>query len=496
MTTIILLSVLLGLVFVAVVLLCLLLRRPVAQIDRDVILTALGDALNRTEQNIRSEVNTRLDALRGALDERLEQTRKAVNERLEQMRATTEDIMAKTRTEMADSAARSREEGRAQASEFQKATSAALADARHAQNQQLADFATRLGQVQTTLSETLSQTRAELNAAAAETRKTLDARLDALAAQNAEKLEQMRQTVDEKLQSTLEKRLGESFKLVGDNLERVIKSLGEMQAVASDVGDLKRVLANVKTRGTWGETQLAALLENFLQADQYAQNVRPNPRSDKVVEFAVKLPGRDDDGKPVWLPIDSKFPREDYERLMQAADRADAEGAEAASRALAAAVESFARDIRDKYIAPPHTTDFAVLFLPTEGLYAEVLRRPGLADRIQRDSRVLIAGPTTLAALLNSLQMGFRTLAIQKRSAEVWKTLGAIKTQLGLFGGLLDKVQAKLDEAGTAVGKASERHRILSGKLSKVEALPASEASALTGLDTAEDAAISDGDAP
>jgi DNA recombination protein RmuC len=413
MTEIILLSASLALTLVALVLLALLLRRPAARTDPAAVQTALADALNRAEQNIRAEFNTRLDALRGALDGRFDR-------------------------------------------------------------------------LSATLSETLAQTRTELNAAAAETRKTLDARLDALAAQNAEKLEQMRQTVDEKLQSTLEKRLGESFKLVGDNLERVIKSLGEMQAVASDVGDLKRVLANVKTRGTWGETQLALLLENFLQADQYERNVKPNPRSDRLVEFAVKLPGRDDDGKPVWLPIDSKFPREDYERLVHAADRADAEGAEQAGRALAASVESFARDIRDKYISPPHTTDFAVLFLPTEGLYAEVLRRPGLADKIQRDSRVLIAGPTTLAALLNSLQLGFRTLAIQKRSAEVWKTLGAVKTQFGLFGGLLDKVQKKLEEAGKAVGDASNRHRVMTGKLSKVEALPAAEASALTGLDAGE----------
>jgi len=456
MTAIILLSILLALAFAAVVLLCLLLRRPAAQDDGGAVQAALIDALNRTEQNVRSEINTRLDALRGALDGRLDQTRTA-----------TEDIMAKTRAELNAAAAETRK----------------TLDA-------------RLDQTRTATEDVMAKTRAELNAAAVETRKTLDARLDALAAQNAEKLEQMRQTVDEKLQATLEKRLGESFKLVGDNLERVIKSLGEMQAVASDVGDLKRVLVNVKTRGTWGETQLAALLENFLQGDQYAQNVKPNPRSDKMVEFAIKLPGRDDDGKPVWLPIDSKFPREDYERLVLAADRADAEGAEQAGRALAASVESFARDIRDKYIAPPHTTDFAVLFLPTEGLYAEVLRRPGLADRIQRDSRVLIAGPTTLAALLNSLQMGFKTLSIQKRSAEVWKTLGAIKTQIGLFGALLDKVQKKLEEAGTAVGKASDRHRIMSDKLSKVEALPAAEASALTGLDIVEETTDDAGDAP
>ena len=425
MTEIVLISITLCLALAAVAFLVFLLRRPAAaQIDLAAVQAAMADALNRTEQNIRTEINTRVDALRSALDGRLDQTRKTVDERLDA--------------------------------------------------------------INTMITTSLAQTRTELNAAAAQTRQALDARLDALAKQNAEKLEQMRQTVDEKLQSTLEKRLDESFKLVSDNLERVIKSAGEMQAVASDVSDLKRVLANVKTRGTWGETQLALLLENFLQADQYTQNVKPNPRSDKVVEFALKLPGRDDGGKPVWLPIDSKFPVEDYERLMQAAERADAEGVEQAGKALAASVESFARDIRDKYIAPPHTTDFAVLFLPTEGLYAEVLRRPGLADKIQRDCRVLIAGPTTLAALLNSFQMGFKTLAIQKHSAEVWKTLGAIKTQFDKFGGLLDKVQKKLEDAGKAVGEASERHRIMTGKLSRVEALPADEASALIRLEAAD----------
>ncbi|MDR2849545.1 MAG: DNA recombination protein RmuC, partial [Verrucomicrobiota bacterium] len=234
-----------------------------------------------------------------------------------------------------------------------------------------------------------------------------------------------------------------------------------------------------KTRGTWGEYQLSLILETLLQPGQYEANVKPKPRSDNVVEFAIKLPGQEEGGKPVWLPIDAKFPKEDYERLVTAAERADPGGVESAARALAASIENSARDIRDKYIAPPHTTDFGILFLPTEGLYAEVLRCPGLADRVQRDCRVLLAGPTTLAALLNSLQMGFRTLAIQKRSGEVWKMLGAIKSQFGKFGDVLESVQKKLDAAGKEIGVASERHRIMTGKLERVEALPPDQAAFL-----------------
>jgi DNA recombination protein RmuC len=320
-----------------------------------------------------------------------------------------------------------------------------------------------------------------------EIRTALEKSLATLREENTRKLEEMRTTVDEKLQGTLEKRLGESFKQVSERLENVYKSLGEIQAVASNVGDLKRVLTNVKTRGTWGEIQLGAILENLLLADQYAMNVKPNPRSATVVEFAVKLPGKENGEAPVWLPIDAKFPKEDYERLVDAAERADAAAVEQAARDLAGAVEKAARDIRDKYISPPHTTDFAILFLPTEGLYAEVLRRPGVADKIQRECRVVIAGPTTLAALLNSLQMGFRTLAIQKRSGEVWKLLGAVKTQFGQFGELLSKVHDKLDETAKVVGKAAERHRIMTKRIEKVEALPESEAESLLPLDEGEE---------
>lgn len=313
-----------------------------------------------------------------------------------------------------------------------------------------------------------------------ELRATVEGRLTQLQADNTAKLEEMRRTVDEKLQGTLDKRLGESFKLVSERLEQVHKGLGEMQTLASGVGDLKRVLTNVKTRGTWGEIQLGNLLEQILTPDQYAHNVQTKPAGRETVEFALRLPGRDEhDGEVVWLPIDAKFPKEDYERLVEASERGHSEGVEQAAKDLEARVRSQARDIHDKYLAPPHTTDFGLLYLPTEGLYAEVLRRPGLADAVQRESRVVITGPTTLAALLNSLQMGFRTLAIQQRSSEVWKVLGAVKTEFGKFGDTLDKVKRKLDETGNTLEEAARRSRQLERKLRKVEALPAGEATPL-----------------
>jgi DNA recombination protein RmuC len=279
----------------------------------------------------------------------------------------------------------------------------------------------------------------------------------------------MRRTVDEKLHDTLEKRLGESFKQVSERLEQVHKGLGEMQALAVGVGDLKKVLTNVKTRGSWGEVQLGALLEQLLTADQYAAQVRVRPRSTETVDFAIRLPGRDDGDTPVWLPIDAKFPKEDYERLSDAAERGDAAGVETAVRQLEARIRQESRDIRDKYIAPPDTTDFAILYLPTEGLYAEVLRRPGLADFLQRDCRVVVAGPTTLAALLNSLQMGFRTLAIQKRSSEVWKLLAAVKKKFEGFGETFSRVQKKIQEADKALDDARSDTEIIGKRLRLVE---------------------------
>ncbi|WGS48942.1 DNA recombination protein RmuC [Paraburkholderia sp. D15] len=318
----------------------------------------------------------------------------------------------------------------------------------------------------------------------AEVRTTIEQRLKDIEANNAAKLEEMRRTVDEKLHATLEQRLGESFKLVSDRLEQVHRGLGEMQTLAAGVGDLKKVLTNVKTRGTWGEVQLEALLEQLLTADQYAKNVATVPKSNERVEFAIKLPGRAEQGSaatPVWLPIDAKFPREDYERLIDAQERADPVAVEEASRALEARIRAEARTIAEKYVAPPHTTDFALLFLPTEGLYAEVLRRPGLTDLLQRDYRVTIAGPTTLTALLNSLQMGFRTLAIEKRSSEVWQVLGAVKTEFGKFGDVLAKTKAQLETVTRSIEAAETRTRMMNRKLRDVEALPGDAASGLLG---------------
>ncbi|MCD6680867.1 MAG: DNA recombination protein RmuC [Burkholderiaceae bacterium] len=301
-------------------------------------------------------------------------------------------------------------------------------------------------------------------------RETLERRLRDLQADNAIKLEEMRRTVDEKLHATLEQRLGASFKQVSDRLEQVHKGLGEMQALASDVGDLKRVLTNVKTRGTWGEVQLASLLEQLLVPDQYGCNVAPVPGSSERVEFAIRLPGSANDA-PVWLPIDAKFPREDYDRLVLAQERADPVAAEAAGKQLEQRLRLEAKTIRNKYIAPPATTDFALLFLPTEGLYAEIVRRPGLVDELQRSWRVVVAGPSTLAAILSSLQMGFRTLAVEKRSSEVWQLLGAVKTEFGKFGDVLAKAKEHIDRAGTTLGSAATRTRAIERKLRGVESL-------------------------
>ncbi|MEX3839537.1 DNA recombination protein RmuC [Paraburkholderia sp. BR10882] len=316
----------------------------------------------------------------------------------------------------------------------------------------------------------------------AEVRATLEQRLKDIEANNAAKLEEMRRTVDEKLHATLEQRLGESFKLVSDRLEQVHRGLGEMQTLAAGVGDLKKVLTNVKTRGTWGEVQLEALLEQMLTPDQYAKNVATVPKSTERVEFAIRLPGRGaEQGEPVWLPIDAKFPREDYERLIDAQERADVLAIEEAGRALELRIRAEARTIAEKYVAPPHTTDFALLFLPTEGLYAEILRRPGLTDVLQRDYRVSVAGPTTLTALLNSLQMGFRTLAIERRSSEVWQVLGAVKTEFGKFGDVLARTKTQLETVTRSIEAAEVRTRAMNRKLRDVEALPGEAAANLLG---------------
>jgi DNA recombination protein RmuC len=320
----------------------------------------------------------------------------------------------------------------------------------------------------------------QLGAAVTELRRAVEGRLDVLRFENTQKLEQMRQTVDEKLQGTLEQRLGASFKVVNDSLTKVHESVGEMQALATGVGDLKRILSNVKSKGTWGEVALGNILEEILSAEQYARNVEVRPRSNQRVEYAIKLPG--DGQTPVWLPVDAKCPTEDYERLVEASERGDIETAEAASRAIEMRVRNAAKDISAKYVAPPHSTDFAVMFLSTEGLFAEVIRRPGLVSWLQRECRVMVAGPTTLISLLTSLRMGFRSLAIQQRSSEVWKVLSAVKTEFEKFGGVLDKVQKKLEEAQKVVEDAGVRRRAMDRKLLGVEAMPEGETTALLEL--------------
>jgi DNA recombination protein RmuC len=363
-----------------------------------------------------------------------------------------------------------------------------LRDEQRAARTELAETLDRMGgQLRLSLSTLTADNQQRL----AEVRGTLEKQLKSLQDDNAAQLERMRTTVDEKLQATLETRLSSSFKLISERLEAVQRGLGEMQTLATGVGDLKRVLSNVKTRGTFGEVRLGALLEQVLTPDQYAANVATVPGSSERVEFAIRLPGPTGDA-PVWLPIDAKFPVEDYQRLLDAQEQADGEAANAAAAALQRRVEDEARTIREKYVAPPHTTDFALLFLPTEGLYAEVIRRPGLFEKLQRDHHVTVAGPTTLAAILNALQMGFRTLAIEKRSSEVWQILGAVKTEFGRFGAVLDRTRKQLDAARNSIDSAGVRTRAIERRLRGVESLSAEDAQTLIGTPQDDDDADDD----
>ncbi|MBE2259374.1 MAG: DNA recombination protein RmuC [Rhodobacteraceae bacterium] len=387
---------------------------------------------------------------------------------LERLERELRQELSLGRQEAASAARGDREEQSLSLTRLSRVLAGQLAELGRLQAQQLEAFALQLARLTGSNEQRFEQLR-----------QTLETRLAAMQADNAGKLEEMRRTVDEKLHATLEQRLGESFKLVSDRLEQVHQGLGEMQTLATGVGDLKKVLTNVKTRGTWGEVQLAALLEQLLSSEQYATNVATRPASADRVEFAIRLPGLaiDDEGqRPVWLPIDAKFPLEDYQRLLEAQERGDAAALEASIRALEVRLRLEARAMHDKYVEPPYTTDFAILYLPVEGLFAEVLRRPGLADGLQRDLRICIAGPTTLAALLNSLQMGFRTLAIERRSSEVWAVLGAIKTEFGRFGEILEATHRKLEQASRSIESAGVRTRQIERKLRGVEALPASEA--------------------
>ena len=475
------------LLLVAIALLGLLLRRQVS-FDPGALLARL-DVLEKLQERGERAVVEALernrqesaDHARAGRDE-LQQTLQRATESLVQ---SVDRISTAQQLRLEDFATRLnalRQAGETSDSQLRQEVGKSFTAFRDSLQKQVADMSVLQKQQFDSFSAHLTRLTEAQEKKSDELRVAMESKLAQLQADNAAKLEEMRRTVDEKLQGTLEKRLGESFKLVSERLEQVHKGLGEMQTLATGVGDLKRVLTNVKTRGTWGEVQLGNLLEQIMAPEQFARNVQTKPNSREVVEYAIRLPGRDDaDGKEVLLPIDAKFPKEDYERLVDAAERSDVIAVEQAGKDLELRVRAQARDIRDKYLAPPHTTDFGILYLPTEGLYAEIARRPGLADGLQRDHRVLIVGPMTLAALLNSLQMGFRTLAIQKRSSEVWKVLGAVKTEFGKFGDTLERVKKKLDETGSTIDDAVHRSRQLERKLKKVEALPAAEAAAVLG---------------
>lgn len=392
--------------------------------------------------------------------------------------------------ELRDEIGRQAQGTRADLGTFQQMLLAQSGDVARTQNEQIDSFRTQLASTQAALAQQAEAAREAQDAALrrfgqvqaeqlAKLGEATERRLALLQDGNEKKLDQMRQTVDEKLHATLEQRLGESFKQVAERLEQVHRGLGDMQALARDVGSLSRVLTNVKTRGIFGEVQLAGLLEQVFTPEQFAANVATVPGRNERVEFAIKLPGQRDDGAPLWLPIDAKFPREDYERLLEAQERADAGAVEAASKAIETRLRLEAKTIREKYVAPPHTTDFAILFVPTEGLYAEALRRPGLFEALQREYKVMLAGPTTLLATLNSLQMGFRTLALEKRSAEVWEVLGAVKTEFAKFGDVLARTKKKLEEAANTIDQAEVRSRAMARQLRTVEALPEGRAQKL-----------------
>ncbi|NKF20742.1 DNA recombination protein RmuC [Solimonas marina] len=419
--------------------------------------SALKNDLERLERLIRDETaQSRRDAAELTRGQRAElmSTFTQFGQQLQQQQENLRNVLSGTQRQLAEDAAKARGE----------------------QAQTLARFGEQQGVALKALTEAQTQAAEKLRGHVEESLKTLRT-------ENADKLEQMRRTVDEKLHETLERRLGESFKLVSERLEQVHKGLGEMQTLASGVGDLKRVLSNVKTRGGWGEVQLESILEQIFTPEQFAKQVATKPRSAEKVDCAIRLPGRGDGDSTVWLPIDAKFPIEDYERLVDAQERADLDAIKTCSAQLERAVRLQAKSISDKYIAPPDTTDFAVLFLPTEGLYAELVRRPGIVEGLQREHRIVLAGPTTLTALLNSLQMGFRTLAIEQRSSEVWRVLGAVKTEFGKFGDVLDKVSQKLKQAQDQIDQTGVRSRVITRRLRDVEALPATDAEQLLGSD-------------
>ena len=507
-----------ALLLLAVVLLAVLvLRRPGRELER---------ALREEQREGRGELRQQLDGLAALQEQRNE----AFGRRLEDLSTRTDQRLDVLREALTDDARKARGEHAELQHRFELALGQRLHGLReqmdafgqqqeariHAFGQQQAELIVRIdagmtalrqslagelararsetGEQQQRFAEGLGARLAELTQRneqrIGEMRATLEQQLRSLQEDNAAKLEKMRETVDEKLQSTLTTRLDSSFKLVSERLEQVQRGLGEMQQLATGVGDLKRVLTNVKTRGTWGEVQLDNILEQTRTAEQYARGGRVRPDSGAAVDFAVRQPGRSADDAPLWLPIDCKFPREDYEHLVEAQERADVDGVRSFGAALERAIRTQARSICEKYIVPPHTTDFAVMFLPTEGLYAEVIRRPGLTDALQRDHRIVVAGPTTVTALLGSLQMGFRTLAIEQRSSEVWKLLGAVKSEFGKFAGVLEKATSQLGTVQNSIKAAGVRTRAIERRLRGVETLPGPEAAGLLGgaIDESEEA--------
>ncbi|MGE5453479.1 MAG: DNA recombination protein RmuC [Acidobacteriota bacterium] len=440
------------------------LRERSERLERD-----LRDELARSAGGTRQELGATLGLFQQTLVTQQGDATRTQNEQLDSFRIQ----LASMQQGLSDSLRDTTHQQGQQAAALREAQSAALARFNEAQEAALRRLGEGVSDQLRGLSEANERRLTEV-------RTTVETRLQALQADNEKKLEQMRQTVDEKLHATLEARLGESFKQVAERLELVHRGLGEMQRLASDVGSLNRVLNNVKTRGIFGEVQLAGLLEQVFTPEQYAVNVETVPGSGARVEFAIRLPGRGGDADhSLWLPIDAKFPREDYERLLDAQERADLAAVDLAGKAIEQRLRQEARTIKDKYLAPPHTADFAILFVPTEGLYAEALRRPGLVEAMQRECRVMLAGPTTLLATLNSLQMGFRTLALEKRSSEVWQVLGAVKTEFAKFGDVLAKTRKKLDEASNVISSVETRTRVMGRALKQVEAMPEAQSQAL-----------------
>ena len=447
MTDTALLYLLAGLLLAVLALLVvLLLRRPEAALEK--LRVQLEDALRAEQRDGRLELRQQLDGLASGQGQRID----GFARHLADLGTRTDARLDQLRDSLNEDARKGRQESGESQQRFMDNVSGQLREL--TQRNEL-----RIGEM----------------------RATLEQQLRALQEDNARKLEKMRETVDEKLQSTLTTRLDSSFKLVSERLEQVQRGLGEMQQLATGVGDLKRVLTNVKTRGGWGEVQLENILEQTLTAEQYARGVRVRPDGAEMVDFAIRLPGRGAHDAPLWLPIDAKFPREDYERLLDAQEQGDPELVRTSGAQLEKAIRVQAKSICDKYVAPPHTTDFAVMFLPTEGLYAETIRRPGLTDALQREHRIVVAGPTTVTALLNSLQMGFRTLAIEQRSSEVWSLLGAVKSEFGKFAGILERAEKQINTVGKSLGDASRKTRTIERKLRGVESLGQEQAQALLG---------------